>query len=88
MIPSHESSSLRRGQRVKPRRLQLPRIFHLKAAFYVALSFVAFLLGVYAMLRSTHNTSYVVVGSFLVLVLISNLLSKKFIRLLRRYGNQ
>lgn len=81
-------SSQRRGASHKPRRLRFPAAFYGKAAFHVLLSSAVFVLGVQGILRMTGNTSYVVVGSFLILVLISNLLSKRFIRLLRRYGNQ
>jgi uncharacterized membrane protein len=88
MTPSDQPSTPRRGTSHKPRRIQLLQMFYWKAGLYVLLSLATFLLGAYAMLRSTDNRSYVIVGSFLVLVLISNLLSKKFIRLLRRYGNQ
>ncbi len=88
MTPPRHSASTRRGASQRPRRIRLPFAFYGSAAFYVALSLCVFLSGAYGTLRLSDNTSYVVVGSFLVLVLISNLLSKKFIRLLRRYGNQ
>lgn len=81
-------TTLRRGAPHRPRRLRLPFAFYWEVILSVALSLATFLAGAYGMLQASDNTSYVVVGSFLILVLISNLLSKKFIRLLRRYGNQ
>lgn len=88
MTPPRHSVAPRRGASQRPRRIRLPFAFYGSAAFYVALSLCVFLGGAYMMLSAWDNTSYVVVGSFLILVLISNLLSKKFIRLLRRYGTQ
>ncbi len=88
MTPPRHSVAPRRGASQRPRRIRLPQVFYWKAASYVILSLCAFVVGAYVVLGMSDNTSYVVVGSFLILVLISNLLSKKFVRLLRRYGTQ